>query len=42
MVSIASGNGLTKTVQLLLENGALVNYTDDYGRTALYYGEKIV
>jgi ankyrin repeat protein len=41
LVWIASENGLTKTVRLLLENGASVDYPDPYGYTALFYGEKI-
>ena len=42
MVWIASENGLTKTVRLLLENGASVDYPDLGGSTALFYGKKIL
>jgi hypothetical protein len=41
LVSIASENGLTKTVRLLIMYGASVDYPDQYGNTALFYGEKI-
>ena len=34
--------GNTETVKLLLDKGASVESTDNVGRTALYYGEKIV
>ncbi len=41
MVSIASGNGFTKTVRLLTMYGASVDYPDPHGNTALFNGEKI-
>ena len=42
MVKIASREGFTEIVRLLLENGASVDYPDPGGSTALFYGEKIL
>jgi hypothetical protein len=42
LVKIASQKGLAEPVRLLLKKGASVESTDNDGRTALYYGEKIV
>ncbi len=39
---LASKYGNNETVRLLIQNGALIDSTDLFGRTALYYGEKIV
>jgi ankyrin repeat protein len=33
---------MTEAVRLLLDKGASIDSTDNYGLTALYFGEKIV
>jgi ankyrin repeat protein len=40
LFKIATEQGFTRTVQLLLENGASIDMSNSNGRTALYYGKE--